>query len=364
MQPLALQLPQRYVRHGCDAAEAPLDDVLSELNDCDWDPSTLARRLPCLVRQAASLAPSQRANCLIGLRRSWERHRAELDISAWKSLLELASAWSYWPLVIAVGESLRPTHRLDDALLLYLCEAYYVVGEVDAAIDLAVAMQIACPARQGHAATYRHLVAWRDWRRCTLPMTGIVSDEDALYLEPLGHHHVSDFRWQYYDPAIAQLCCLPDFKTTDDWHAWLDDAHSRDDHRFAIMHRSWGFIGSVGLTLHGDVGFFYYWLGRDFQGYGFGPDAATQLLAAAHRHAGMRCCYAKVYDYNTPSRKALEKMGFLDTGIRAAAPNNDQMFYRLGPGEAMAHITTELHALLQYMNSDVQAAVPLTNLSL
>ena len=45
--------------------------------------------------------------------------------------------------------------------------------------------------------------------------------------------------------------------------------------------REWGFVGSVSLVMHGEVGFFYYWIGRDFQGYGIGPEAVQLLLQAA-----------------------------------------------------------------------------------
>jgi RimJ/RimL family protein N-acetyltransferase len=361
VQALISNIEPRYIHRDRDDDDVPLDACLRELVHNDWYPLMFIRYLPEFVRCAETLAPKDRLAWLSGMRQVWERHEWVFDISTKKSLLELAAAWSAWPLVIAVGESLRQTHRFDDVVIGYLRDAYHRLGDVDVAIDLAVALQLAYPARQSHTLAYRHLIAWRDWcdwRGCVGNMPG----DDDLRLEPLGHHHVSDFAWQYYDPAIAELCCLPCFENADEWHCWLNDIYAYGDERiFAVIHRVWGFIGSVSLVLNGDIGFFSYWIGRDFQGYGFGPSAASLLLTAGHRHAGMRCCYTKVYGNNTRSRKALEKIGFEDLGICAAEPNNDQLFYRFGERGVCARTVAELHTMMAYLESDSRAAMPLMN---
>lgn len=344
-------------RRGEPHAPLGLDDALSRLTHCDWHPAALVRRLPELLRQAPTLAPSTRPAWLEGLERAWVLHREALDVDAKKLLLELAACWSYWPLVVAVGDSFDAADRLDDRVFHCLCDAYCMIGDTEPAIDLAVAMQLAFPARQSYAAAYERVAAWRKWRAGRLPTDSCASTNGAVSLEPLSHRHASDFRWQYHDPAIAQLCCLPRFEDDRGWHAWLDEAYAHaEQHLFAVMHRRWGFIGSVGLVLHGDVGLVYYWLGHDYRGRGYGPDAAAQLLAAAHRHAGMRCCYAKVFDYNAPSRRALQKIGFVATGIRAAAPHRDELFYRIGHDDDSARIKQELHALMAYLGSEVNVA--------
>lgn len=351
---------------GYDAAHharRALDDALARLIDCDWSAPTLAASLPALVRQATALSPSSRCVWMEGLDRAWRRDRNAFGQGARQSLLELAAAWSYWPFVIAVGESFDEADRLDDAVFERLCEAYCIVGAADAAIDLTVSMQLSYPAKQSYARTYERLVAWRDWRNShtdRLPIAEFVRESDSITLEPLAHRHASDFAWQYYDPSIADLCCLPCFEADDEWYAWLTQAYARgDQHLFAVMHRQWGFIGSVGLVLRGDVGLIYYWIGRDYRGCGFGPDAAALLLAAAHRYAGMRCCYAQVYDYNAPSRKVLQKIGFVETGVRAAAPNTDQLFYRIGHDDSRANIAMELHTLMDYLEAEVRVTLPL-----
>ncbi|MCM2493861.1 GNAT family N-acetyltransferase [Burkholderia glumae] len=346
------------------AGDASLDALLNLLSEHDWQAAALVRHLPELLRQAPTLDAARRLPWLIGLQRGWQRDRDALDPDARRALLELACRWANWPLAIAVGESLVPVHRLDEAASRFLRDAYLAMGHIEAAIDLAVSMQLAYPARREHAEAYRQLVAWREWRhRNTLPVGEVAHEDDPLRLEPLGHQHIDDFGWQYYDPEIAKRCCLPRFEHAGAWHDWLDQSYAHGDQQlFAVMHRQWGCIGCVGLIQHRDVGLFYYWIGRDFQGYGFGPGAAAQLLAAAHRHAGMRCCYAKVYDYNQPSRSALLKIGFADTGLRAAAPHDDQLFYRIGEPDSDARVALEVHTLMARLDSELRIAMPLTKL--
>ncbi len=123
-----------------------------------------------------------------------------------------------------------------------------------------------------------------------------------------------------------------------------------------MLHREWGFIGCVSLAVHRDVGFFYYWLGRDFQGRGYGPRAGALLLSLAQQAYGLRCCYAKVYDHNLRSRRGLEKMGFADLDIRGAGEDCNQVFYRRGPAQARRRIVGELHWLLECMDAQVRPA--------
>ncbi|MBE7383701.1 MAG: GNAT family N-acetyltransferase [Leptolyngbya sp. SIO1E4] len=157
---------------------------------------------------------------------------------------------------------------------------------------------------------------------------------DPLILTPLQSHHEDNFRWQYADPTIAELCNLPDFNQDDeeDWQQWLRTNQTAAKHLFAVNHRHWGFIGSVGLEHFKDVGFFHYWLGKDFRGQGYGPQAVTILLDWARRYLGLRCCYATTYRDNIPSRKALAKIGFQPIPLKVILPDSpdyeEDLFYR------------------------------------
>ena len=156
---------------------------------------------------------------------------------------------------------------------------------------------------------------------------------DPLRLTPLQSHHEQDFLWQYADPKIAELCNLPDFNDEDkDWQQWLETYRKKSRaHLFAVNHSYWGFIGSVSLELSRDCGFFYYWLGRDFQGHGFGPQAVMIMLDWARQYLGLRHCYATTYKDNIASKKAMGKMGFRPLPFQVILPDNpdyeEDLFY-------------------------------------
>lgn len=342
----------------CDDSGTPeLPSLFDALAAQDWPVLILERTLPELLRQAQSLAPADRCAWLAGLHQVWRRHGWALTPAGKGALLELAAAWCAWPLAYAVGQSLHAASPLDGEQALRMIDACRHLGDGDTAIEHAVRLQLLHPSEQSYADVHLELLAWRHWRDRMPVVDGDEWDDDELRLEPLAHHHMRDFAWQYYDPAIAELCCLPHFQDDAQWHCWLDDIYHADDQRiFAVIHHEWGFIGCVSLIMHESVGFFYYWLGRDFQGHGLGPRAVSLMLAMAQHDYGMRCCYAKVFDHNMPSHRALQKLGFEYLGICGVAPDDNQLFYRRGATQSADEVTRELHVLLDRMDSDTKAA--------
>lgn len=127
---------------------------------------------------------------------------------------------------------------------------------------------------------------------------------------------------------------------------------------FAVLHREWGFVGSVSLILHRGAGFFYYWVGADFQGRGFGPEAVSILLRLARDVYGMRTCYAKVFSGNHRSQRGLSKLGFRPMSVQAALPDDDERFYRLGVDVPEAAANRELQTLLKDMGSELRVRKP------
>ncbi|MBI0329765.1 GNAT family N-acetyltransferase [Burkholderia plantarii] len=331
----------------------------AELADDGWPVALLARRLPDLLRHAPWLAPQQRGAWLGGLHAAWRQAGPALADDSRLALLELAAAWQAWPLVGSVGATLERARRLPSSAAPHVIEAHRRLGDGEAAVALAVRLQLSEPHDPAHAARHARLRHWLRWRDARPMLDTARWGTAELVLEPLGHHHLTDFAWQYHDPAIARLCCLPRFESNTHWHDWLEDGLRGGKSVFAVLHREWGFIGCASLILHGPVGFFYYWLGRDFQGRGLGPRAVARLLDMARTQQGMRTCYAKVFDYNAPSRSALAKLGFEPLGIAGMAPHGDQLFYRRGERCAPHAVAHELHALLDHIGSDVKAAAPL-----
>lgn len=340
-----------------NGADDPLLALLKQLETADWSSSTLERCLAKLLPLTSSLSPVDRCHWVAGLTRSWQQHGKTFSNESRMALLDVAVAWCAWKLVHSIGSSLYTDSLLSGPAALHLMNACRHLQGTDVAIDLAVEMQLAYPLEEVYSDAYRDLIAWQSWRARFPPVDSAVCVDAELRLEPLGHHHISDFSWQYYDPAIAELCCLPHFQDDEQWHAWLDGIHTENNQEiYAIVHQDWGFIGAVSLIHHGSAGYFYYWIGPDFQGHEFGPRAVSLLLNAAQHNYGIDCCYAKVFDYNGPSRRALEKLGFKDIAISCIAPYESQRFYRLGESKPQEMIVEELHWLLECMASDIKAA--------
>lgn len=168
-------------------------------------------------------------------------------------------------------------------------------------------------------------------------------ESQPLSLCPLTSSHQLDFQWQYFDRNIAELCCLPHLTNEADWQRWLQEQHRIGGRTtWGIFHHTLGFIGVVSLTLLNGIGFFYYWLGKDFQQRGLGPKAVTQLLQYASDHWGLQRCYAKVFQHNMPSIQALEKMQFQRLSLTAGRPYDDELYYQWhSPLSPNAHTDTD-----------------------
>jgi RimJ/RimL family protein N-acetyltransferase len=338
-------------------AEA-LPQLWQRLAEQDWPVRTVEAELPELLRQASSLAADWRWRWLDGLHCMWQRHGWALSLESQHTLLQLAAAWCDWPLAQAVGEALREREALREEAALTLLNACRQLGQPQTAIDIALGLQLAKPHNADFATLYRELQNWRHWRDQLDEVDGQDWGDAELRLEPLAPHHLPDFAWQYYDPAIAELCCLPKFASDAQWSAWLGGIYQAGDQRiYAVLHRSWGCVGCVSLIQYRDIGFFYYWIGRDFQGQGLGPRAVELMLAMAAERYGLRTCYAKVYDDNTPSRRALEKLGFADIVVSAVAPDEREMFYRRGLPATRQQIAAELHWLMAAIDSSTVPAI-------
>ncbi|XOF34639.1 MAG: GNAT family N-acetyltransferase [Candidatus Electrothrix sp. YB6] len=205
-------------------------------------------------------------------------------------------------------------------------------------------------------------------RISNLPQGAEALCSDTLLLTPLEPCHERDFFRQYADPEIADLCVLPEFsdKKKENWQQWLLQCRqSGTEHLFAIQHEYWGFLGSISLEILDRVGFFYFWLGPDFQGYGFGPEAVNILLNWADRYPGLRSCYTKICPDNTPSQKAVRKAGFQALPFKVIVPGEedeyeDEYLYYRGEQKTEEQLLAEINRLFIRIESD-QRAVPVAS---
>jgi RimJ/RimL family protein N-acetyltransferase len=324
------------------------------LEQAGWPMSHLSARLPELIEASGELHGADRLFWLSGLRRAWKAQGWAMSAASGRDLLALATTWRDLPLVLEVGANLEQRDELDANAALGLMAARHALGEGESARDLAWRWQLLAPRDRRFADAHRELANWLEWR-AGLPRI----ERDDLRLEPLGHQHLEDFAWQYHAPDIRELCRMPEFRETGQWHAWLDGLYGLGDELpLAILQVDQGFVGCVHLVRAGEIGFLYYWLGADFRGQGLATRAVSLLLEAAAR-MGLVTCYAKVFEYNAPSRRMLERLGFVGLGIHAAPPDVAELFYRLGDPAPRRRVVGELHELMARMRSDTLVAAPL-----
>jgi RimJ/RimL family protein N-acetyltransferase len=307
------------------------------------------------LQRAHEATPGERLDWLQTLRALADDVRDFVPVDV-EPLIALAAAWADWPLVRRLALRLGDAHALSVAVETALLQALHRVGATTEAIARCRSRMLSHPFESAVAGMHAHLLAWQ---RFVEAVGGGIDGED-IRLEPLGHHHLQDFALQYADPQIAALCCLPAFRDDRRWHAWLDGCwRCGDEWLYAVIHREWGFVGSVSLCRHRDLGFFYYWIGRDFRGARIGPAAVRLLLQDACDRLGLRACYAKVFADNFPSRRALGRLGFAPLDVRAAPPDEREMFYRWGEAVDREVDVFALRRLFSGIGSGIRIAVPI-----
>jgi|GEM_PF-1760574 len=133
--------------------------------------------------------------------------------------------------------------------------------------------------------------------------------EGEISLQPLAKHHAVEVFYQTRDPSIAVMTRLPEFDSLEAVEQWIEESSANKSipkHNFAVIHKEFGFVGSVALHCAGEDAFFYFWVGVDYQGEGYGPKAAALLSRAAKRAMGIKQFFTTVYEDNYRSLRALQ----------------------------------------------------------
>ncbi len=314
--------------------------------------------------QQGQLLQEQRLSCLQELRES-VCHLEQLplldsllDTEQWLVSMELLITVSTvlcdWVLIIYIYEQLlaknkvAPNRPSRDNNIFPLLNAYKQTGRFDLAQTHLEKALLLDPNNQYYYGYWQALVADNKGSLLDYLIDGDIA------LTPLSEEHLESFSWQYNN-RVSSLCNLPDFTQDDEWLHWFSNVTSIYHHRervaaFGIIHSDWGFMGSVHLKVVNGIGFFYYWLGNDFQGYGYGPRAVNLLLHYGYEVLGMSCCYAKVYKDNFPSHKAMKKIGFKALPFTAAKPDDHEVFYYLGDDKKNNQLFLELQQLMNYLD--------------
>jgi RimJ/RimL family protein N-acetyltransferase len=258
-----------------------------------------------------------------------------------KLMLLACEQLSDWPLEIYLRKKIqkslnRPDNSNADEILhisnndALIC-AYVKNGQIDLGHEEALKCVLTWPHNERLSLLY-HFVNEKHYEHPYHP-SDLTSNE--LSLTPLKLEHLEAFAWQYSEPSVAELCNLPMFDSDSQWQNWLNDnTEEQDQYLYAVIHHNWGFIGSVAIRIRQGIGFFYYWLGKDFQRKSFGPLASKILFHISEKYHGMSCCYAKVYPYNFASIKALGKLGFHQLPYSMPLGEENELLFYLGPNKS------------------------------
>lgn len=266
--------------------------------------------------------------------------------------LTLAHSLCDWPLVIHLCHTLnelaaRYQWSQEENLIESLVWAYGQMGQWPDAMKCLFLHIEANPEQQTAQKSYQQLELMLGEFPYTVPMPA----NELLQLTPLNECHMDDFMWQYANPDIARLCQLPSFENEQQWQSWL--AVCRQDPNmfvFAVNHVQWGMIGSACLQIHEGVGYFYFWLGDDFQQYGYGVQTLQLLLDVGTRHLGMKACYAKASKSNINSCKAISKAGFKAITPAIESLSEDEVLFYHGPDLLPLQLAQEAKTLFDALN--------------
>ncbi|WP_158545082.1 GNAT family N-acetyltransferase [Dyella monticola] len=194
------------------------------------------------------------------------------------------------------------------------------------------------------------------WRTLAWYRPDLARDGD-LSIEPLGYEHAESFLRQYHDPQIAMLTRLPELGSVEEVCDWMAE-QSGDPRRstFAVMSASHGFVGVVSLHAGRNGGYFYFWIGNEHQGHGYGQRVARLVFRQAQAQ-GVESLFTSVYADNARSIDALSAVGFWRLHVHAQPPDEDLVFFARIPeeqrGKSIPAFSSRLAALLTELDSSI-----------
>ena len=277
--------------------------VLAALRAAHYDPFLLQVALPTLIETPPTLDTSQVRDWRTVLERVW--HQASALLPGSDFLFNVA----LFALHLGQGRVARAAleHLLldaaDDAQARYLlacCEA--TTGRGESALALLQGCDDAnLNELRQHVQT--RIDAW------PADFDSAGARDGELALEPLDLFHANALLVQYRDREIGIATCLPELDSVEAVRVWLDlSAKEEGAAHYAVMHKDSGLVGVVGLNRIGATAYFYFWIGADYQGRGFGQRAGRLAFAQA-RANGIDEIFTSVYEDNRRSRQALEALG-------------------------------------------------------
>lgn len=193
------------------------------------------------------------------------------------------------------------------------------------------------------------------WQSLAWYLPELASDAE-LSIEPLGQEHAASLLYPYRDEQIGIMARLPAMRNVAEAQAWIKEEAQADGRRsYAVMHACWGLVGVVGCHCAQAAGYFYFWIGSDYQQRGFGQRAA-KLLFAQLAASGVSAIYSSVYKENLCSQHLMRKLALVQMDINTLPPDDAQYFYYLGKELDERKVLADFLSLCEAIDCPIQIA--------
>ena len=263
------------------------------------------------------------------LNRLWDGdyHFDEMQ-AVYERLAYLAMDLDDWGLAIKVFKLLQTINSQNTGTLFNLAHCHLKLGHLLSAKRYIAQALVLEPSDQELTDFAAYLYGYQQQCDSNQLYSRYLLKDKSLSLHPLGMHHCQDFLAQYRDPTIAVMTSLPEITNEQEYASWLEEQHQKPHKKiYAITDRDCGFVGVISMSQRAELGFFYFWIGVDYQSRGFGQRAATLLFAAMKRHAGIKQIYTCVFKDNSRSLAALKSLGLAPLSLKAKEPNHEYLFF-------------------------------------
>ena len=143
----------------------------------------------------------------------------------------------------------------------------------------------------------------------------MILETERLILRPWEETDAEECYKYAKDPRVGPIAGWPVHTSEEDSRQIIRDVLMVPE-TYAIVLKETGLpIGSIGLHHNDraekeDEAELGYWMGVDYWGHGFVPEAARELLRHAFEDLKLVCIWCSYYDGNDKSKRVQEKLGF------------------------------------------------------
>ena len=290
---------------------ADLESIRLEAVVGEYSPCSVIQNIDVILNSSEQLDPIQKIQWQETLQQVWlNSNAAQLDMEIIFKIACVAINLGHWGLAKDALYSVLElnAHKIAVYHNLAICEV--ATGNFDSAlkaVDLALLLdKNHYPSRtlKTELASMIQLKNQLPWYYKSNPHSQV------LTITPIISFYASAFFEQYRDPAIAKLTQLPAFSSIAQTAEWIaQQVKQTTKATYAVIHQVWGFVGVVSMRIKQSLAYFYFWIGTDFQGLGFGQQA-TALLFKQAEQLGIKRIYTSAFSDNKRSQNVLKKCGF------------------------------------------------------